>query len=356
VQQLSTLVLAKLIALSRSVKLKMNHLEHLNYLSRKLFTILDPENLVKTIFSIFNQQTGASKGVILVVDQITEQVEYFSFGQTNDDFMVSVANKKVRDAIFNYWKDSPRITRIKELEINSVALDLSYDKNSDILLLPLYLKDAPYGIVFLECHSFKEFLRETDSDFWHTFCQIIVAAFENARLYKLATVDGLTGLFVRSFFDVQIQKEFLRAVRYNDQVAYMMSDIDHFKIFNDTYGHQMGDRVLRMVSDEIKRSIRNVDIAARYGGEELCVILPNTGRDGAMLIAERVRSNIEALSIPYEGKEIKITVSIGVSSIPENQPPDVDSFIKEADHALYMAKEGGRNQVRFFTKRKVGDT
>jgi diguanylate cyclase (GGDEF)-like protein len=134
-----------------------------------------------------------------------------------------------------------------------------------------------------------------------------------------------------------------------------MSDIDHFKSFNDTYGHEMGDRVLRVVSDEIRRSVREVDIAARYGGEELCVILPNTGKEGSMVIAERIRKNIEDLRIPHEGKEITITVSIGVSSLPENNPADVKAFMKEADHALYIAKENGRNQVRYFTRRKDED-
>ena len=143
---------------------------------------------------------------------------------------------------------------------------------------------------------------------------IIVAALENARLYRLATIDGLHSLFVRQFFDVQINKEFMRATRYGEQVGYLMSDIDHFKNFNDTYGHDMGDMVLRLVSDEIKKSIRNSDIAARYGGEELCVILPNTDREGSMHIAERIKRILKIYVSPTR-ESITITCSIGVSSI-----------------------------------------
>ena len=134
-----------------------------------------------------------------------------------------------------------------------------------------------------------------------------------------------------------------------------MSDIDHFKNFNDTYGHDMGDRVLRLVADEIKKSIRTSDIAARYGGEELCVILPNTDREGSLNIAERIRKNIENLRIPHDGEDITITCSIGVSTIPDNQPVDVKEFLKQADQALYEAKDKGRNQVKFFKREKVNE-
>ena len=129
-----------------------------------------------------------------------------------------------------------------------------------------------------------------------------------------------------------------------------MSDIDHFKNFNDTYGHAVGDQVLRIVADEIKKSVRDVDVAARYGGEELCVILPNTGKEGSMVIAERIRQNIEALRIPHETGDIQITCSVGVSCLPTNNPVDVKAFMKEADDAMYVAKDNGRNQTVFYTK------
>ena len=297
------------------------------------------------------QHTGANRGVIMVIDQVTDHYEYSSFGEIPDEFMVELSNRDFRDRCVKLWKDSPTL-KVHSALTPTLGDDVATPKGEELLAIPLVLKDRLYGAMFALSSSFSRPLEQLDTRFWTTLSQIIVAAMENARLYKLATVDGLTGLFVRSFFDVQIQKEFLRATRYDGQVGYLMSDIDHFKGFNDQYGHEMGDRVLRMVSDQIKESVRNVDIAARYGGEELCVILPNTDREGSMVIAERIRQNIENLRIPYKNEELKITCSIGVSSIPENQPSDVKSFMKQADEALYLAKENGRNQVRYYEKSK----
>lgn len=342
---------SKLAILSQSLRWRMIHLEQLNTISRELFTILDSDRLGKTIFEMMQEYTSCTKGVILTIDQVNEQIEYSNYGTMEDDFMVSISRKEFRDEVFGIWQDKPFLTLLGDLE-GKIKSPVPNTGDTQVLLLPLLHKAKPYGIIFLFKDNFKEEMESLDQSFWVTMCQIIVAALENARLYKLATVDGLTGLFVRQFFDVQIHKEFYRATRYGEKVGYMMSDIDHFKNFNDTYGHEMGDRVLRLVADEIKKSVRSVDIAARYGGEELCVILPNTDKEGSLNIAERVRQNIESLKIPHEGEEIRITCSVGVSSIPENNPVDVKEFLKQADLALYEAKDNGRNQVVYYERKQ----
>jgi len=342
---------ARLLLLSKSLRQRILHLQLLNSLSKKLFTLLDPDLLVQNIFEILEKYTGANRGVIMILDQITDQAEYSRFGEISDEFMVEISNKEFRDQCTKSWEASP-VMKVHTAVNPTLGDQLATPVGKELLAIPLILKDRLYGAMFAVSSDFSKPIEHLDSRFWLTLSQIIVAAMENARLYKLATVDGLTGLFVRSFFDVQIQKEFLRATRYDGQVGYLMSDIDHFKGFNDQYGHEMGDRVLRMVSDQIKESVRNVDIAARYGGEELCVILPNTDKEGSLVIAERIRQNIENLRIPYKDEELKITCSIGVSSIPENQPADVKGFMKQADEALYEAKENGRNQVRYYEKGK----
>jgi diguanylate cyclase (GGDEF)-like protein len=346
--------ISRLLIVTLSLRRKMHHLETLNQLANQLFTVLDQDTLCKRIFEVFESYTEARSGVILITDQNTEQVEYNSFGKIEDDFMVEISRSEFRERLMHWWKQGFQVSRLADIQAGDGSFLNSYNQG-DLLFFPLVFKEQTYGAIIMQHQDFSGFVSEMDRDFFATLGRIIVAAMENARLYRLATVDGLTGLFVRSFLDVQIQKEFVRAVRYGGKVAFLMSDIDHFKQFNDTYGHAIGDRVLRIVSDQIKKSIREVDIAARYGGEELCVILPNTDKDGAMMIAERIRSNIAAIEVPHEGKVLRVTTSIGVSSIPENKPADVPAFMKEADHALYMAKQGGRNQVRFFSKRKAGE-
>lgn len=353
-QQWTIFVMVRLAVLSKNLQLRMFHLKQLNMHSRELFSILEPDRLAQSIYNTMQHYTNCEDGVLVTIDQISEQIEYTNFGHLPDEFMVGISKANFRNRILALQKDSNRILRLQEIE--SELDDCLPPSNLDTLILPLLLKDKLYGLIFLRKQSFTESLQTIEAAFFTTLCQIIVAALENARLYRLATVDGLTGLFVRQFFDVQINKEFMRATRYAENVGYLMSDIDHFKNFNDTYGHDMGDKVLRLVSDQIKKSIRTSDIAARYGGEELCVILPNTDREGSMNIAERIRKNIENLRIPHDGEDITITCSIGVSSIPDNQPVDVKEFLKQADQALYEAKDKGRNQVRFYTDRKVGES
>jgi diguanylate cyclase (GGDEF)-like protein len=177
---------------------------------------------------------------------------------------------------------------------------------------------------------------------------IVRTALENARLYKLATIDGLTSLYVRHFFDIAMEREFSRARRYSSPMSLLVTDIDKFKSFNDTYGHQMGDRVLRMVANECHNSVRNVDIPARYGGEEFAFILPDTAMKGALLIAERIRARVEALRIEHMEETITITISIGVSCTEQSSARTVKQFIEEADMALYRAKDTGRNRVCAF--------
>jgi diguanylate cyclase len=122
-------------------------------------------------------------------------------------------------------------------------------------------------------------------------------------------------------------------------------DIDHFKIFNDTYGHQVGDEVLKLVARTIRRNLRDSDVPCRYGGEELVAILPETDLKGAAAAGEKIRKAIEALNLPVDGRLVKITVSAGVASFNLNADSK-QGLIEAADAALYEAKQGGRNQVR----------
>ncbi|MEW5912902.1 MAG: diguanylate cyclase [Thermodesulfobacteriota bacterium] len=173
-----------------------------------------------------------------------------------------------------------------------------------------------------------------------------------ARYREMAITDPLTGLHNRRHFFSLAQKEMARALRYGLQIACIMLDLDHFKAVNDTHGHDAGDRVLAMTAHLLKNSLRSVDIAARYGGEEFVVLLPESGRAGAMILAERIRRDLAASQVTINGKNISVTASLGVS----HQAPDgektanmqhkVEDLVKAADEALYKAKKAGRNQVQ----------
>jgi two-component system cell cycle response regulator len=163
------------------------------------------------------------------------------------------------------------------------------------------------------------------------------------KVEYMAITDALTGLYNRRRFHDVLTKEFERAKRYATAVSLIMLDIDHFKKVNDYYGHQAGDTVLKEVSTVITKSIREIDTASRFGGEEFMVILPNTEKENAKVGAERMREKISQHAFPeVEGP---ITVSIGVAGLPDAAIANEDRLIRCADYALYRAKQNGRNCI-----------
>ncbi len=173
------------------------------------------------------------------------------------------------------------------------------------------------------------------------------------ELKRISTTDGLTGLYNRRYFDETLDKEWKRARREQQALSLVMLDVDHFKQFNDHYGHQAGDACLVQVANALRSSVcRPADTAARYGGEEFIVILPNTPNEGALVMAENIRQAIIALDIPHEHSSAAshITVSLGVATTStQSESMTVDGLLKAVDDALYQAKEHGRNQIAVAT-------
>jgi diguanylate cyclase (GGDEF)-like protein len=162
---------------------------------------------------------------------------------------------------------------------------------------------------------------------------------------ELALVDGLTGLYNRRWLDQFLLRQMSRARVSGESLSIAMIDIDHFKNFNDTYGHQVGDFVLVSIADCLRNSLRPTDLTARYGGEEFTVILPQTSGENAMIAAERVRESVSSLNlVTPSGLELPpLTISIGVSELTTSE--SMEQLIEAADRALYTAKESGRNRV-----------
>lgn len=171
---------------------------------------------------------------------------------------------------------------------------------------------------------------------------LLVAYMHNRQkeIQRVAMIDNLTSLYNRHSFYPLANRELARANRNNEPLSIAMLDIDYFKKINDTYGHTVGDQVLKKVARLIKGSIRETDILTRYGGEEFIILMPSTLADGAYTVAERIRSNIE--DHPFD-KPDQITISVGLSE--RNQNEKIDDIIDRADKALYEAKESGRNQT-----------
>ncbi|MZG29962.1 MAG: diguanylate cyclase [Nitrospinae bacterium] len=161
---------------------------------------------------------------------------------------------------------------------------------------------------------------------------------------KSSRSDGLTGLFNRRFFDEALEGEMKRAQRYEGSFSLIFFDLDNFKKLNDTYGHQAGDMTLKKTAEIMLTEKRTEDLACRYGGEELVLILPETTKVNALVIAERIRQKIEELELVFEGKQFSVTSSGGVASYPADAK-DVKTLLNMADVALYQAKENGKNRI-----------
>lgn len=168
----------------------------------------------------------------------------------------------------------------------------------------------------------------------------------NLELKSISIRDYLTGLYNRRYLFDFLEAELSRTARYGTTFSILMFDIDFFKKINDTHGHQNGDIVLRTLSNVAMNSIRNTDILARYGGEEFVVVMPQTDAQGAVNLAERLRTTVEKLVIPLDRKKISITISVGVATRrPESNTMTAGEFMDRADQALYGAKSAGRNRV-----------
>ncbi len=171
----------------------------------------------------------------------------------------------------------------------------------------------------------------------------------NKILKRLSSLDGLTGVPNRRRFDEVLKQEWLRAIRHSTSISLIMIDIDFFKLFNDTYGHQGGDDCLKQVAKTLDESAKRVtDMVARYGGEEFVVVLPETGTKGVLAVAETMRANVEAQHIPHASSKVTdhVTISVGVATAVPERGAKEENLIAAADQALYEAKNHGRNQVR----------
>jgi diguanylate cyclase (GGDEF)-like protein len=169
----------------------------------------------------------------------------------------------------------------------------------------------------------------------------------NATLKKLSATDGLTGIANRRMYDELAIREWRRCERMKKPLALVMIDVDHFKLFNDKYGHQVGDECLKAVAAQVgKFAPRATDLAARYGGEEFVMVLGETDTDGAKWIANRLRQQVSDLNIPHYATESRhVTISCGVASVVPSENCSLEILLKSADHALYQAKETGRDRV-----------
>ena len=234
---------------------------------------------------------------------------------------------------FTIWEQNPYLFKFKNYRPITGAVDYMYQNTTFIPLTSSNGEINHVGIMIYDV---------TDA----AISKIELEA-SNSELKKLSRTDKLTQLNNRGYWEECLYKEFLRVHRTGQAASLIIFDIDHFKKVNDTYGHMAGDEVIRQTAKVFREAIRDTDISGRYGGEEFVLILIDTTADGAYILAERLRKNIEALTVVYEDEEIKFTVSLGISE-SSSESEGYMKWLEHSDSALYISKESGRNQTNIY--------
>lgn len=241
--------------------------------------------------------------------------------------------KVLHNAAFTTWEQRPYLFRFKNYRPVTGTAEYMYQ---NCTILPLTSSRGEVNHICLIIYDVTE-----------VAVNRIQLQKANAQLHMISRMDGLTGLQNRKTWENGLNLEFKKYLRHKHDCSLIMFDIDHFKKVNDSYGHPAGDEVIRKTAQVLQESIREIDIAGRYGGEEFGVILPNTDAQGAKVVAERIRTAVESLRVHYEQYEINHTISLGVAQL-NGDIKDPTQWIDCADKGLYKAKESGRNNSIIF--------
>jgi len=370
-------------------KAKVNHLiktyGHIKYFNKKSNADVNKITKVSTLRTYKNKDAIDLISVIKASQAISEEIEYKNLISKLIKILIENAGaqkviiiKKKNEKLIieaEYEITNPEPT-IKECEVLQNKLPLSlikfvertvdtlviseacksefsndkYVKETQpksIFCMPLLHQGNLNRILYFENNLAIGAFTSEKVEMLNMLSAQMVISIENAELYQKAVMDGPTQIFNRGFLDNYLLKNVHEAHRYNRELSMLILDIDHFKNFNDTYGHQVGDLVLKNVAKNIEVIIRNSHIVARYGGEEFVVVMPQTSIEEAKIVAEKIRKYIEQTIIEYDDGnkiiQLKVTVSVGVAELEKDD--NRNTFIDKADKNLYIAKETGRNRV-----------
>ena len=334
--------------MTTSIRQKIEQLRYLNDIAVEIHSHIEIEHLLQDLVNISRRIINAEMGSLVLLDEQGENIKYFKVSMPNP---CRIKGQPIGKGLLGAMIKKGQTIRLDDItkDRRSIKLPENHPPIRTLLGVPLVTNSSTVsGGLFLANKANNECFTLEDEEILLTIAYQASVAIENARLYgkiqQLAITDGLTGLLNHREFHRRLDETIEGSKRYHYTVSLLMIDIDHFKQFNDTYGHQVGDLVLRIVADVIKLQIRTVDVCARYGGEEFAVIVRDDDTSHSLILAERIRSAVYAYPIKHDGIRSQLSVSIGVACFPRDADNAKD-FIKRADEALYMAKETGRNRL-----------
>lgn len=324
------------------LKKKITELQTLYQVGTIVSSELEYSILLRTILDTVIDVMSAEKGSIMVYDDKTGLLKIAMAKGLHKDVMRKTVLASGESVAGHVFQSQQPMLVLDTLKDNSfVRLKGKNITPGTMLSVPLMSKDKALGVMNIS-KSMPYSFNDYDLKLFQAIANICATAMDNARLYKLAITDEMTGLYVRRFFYQNVNHLIDET---NDRFALIMLDIDHFKKFNDTHGHDCGDNVLIQVAKTIASSVRDCDIPCRLGGEEFAIICPGQNSREAEIPASRLRALIEETPFKLDsGEVIQITVSVGISQYPEDGST-IDKLYKAADEALYHSKDSGRNTV-----------
>lgn len=365
----------ELKAAYEELKLRSDTIEQKNIeLDRKVFEVgvlykigrtmvevgLDLEKLLDVIIDKAIEAACATRGSLMLIDENQEVLELqrvriwdAEAGQTVavHDFARNI-NIRVGEGIAGKVLQSGEMATINDPDSHQDFKQYDNEKNrvNQLVCVPLKVKNVTFGVINIVNRKDGQGFSRADTDLLQTMANQAALVLDNTKLFKLAITDGLTGLNLVRHFKNRLNEEIKRARRYGKIFSILFFDIDHFKKFNDTYGHQIGDEVLKQVAAIFRGNLReDIDMAARYGGEEMIALLPETDARGGLVVAERLRQAIELHEFTGHTSPLKVTISIGLAEYPLHATEALE-LIRKADTALYECKKKGRNQSSIYSE------
>ena len=222
----------------------------------------------------------------------------------------------------------------------------SLDTLSQELVIPIMGPSGGlYGIILVGDKMLGDTYAQRELNFLNQTMSFVSQAIQNHIHYEYSVRDVKTGLYNHGFFYTRFNEEVSRIKRANYTSSLIVIDVDKFKNFNDNYGHLAGDKVLEHIARTIRQNVRDDDVPSRFGGEEFTILLPNTGKDIAWTVAERLRTSISSMAVPWDPPLPQVTISLGITSFNKENTAGPDEIIHRADEALYQSKENGRNKT-----------
>jgi len=318
----------------------------LQQVSKAIGSLLDINELTIYVNDITLGVMGVKGSTIILFNQKTSKLEVHTTNITGDEAYTTLCNNINSPELISILEGGAAIWD-NNIDSNKFSFTEGRDVKS-LICVPIVSKFKKFGLILVE-QNFNNAFDIDKVNLLTVIAQQVGMAIENVSLYnkmhELAVRDNLTGVYNRLYFHERLEAELINAKTKHCEFTLAMLDIDHFKRFNDTYGHLFGDRVLKTVAEVMSQSIRSEDIIARFGGEEFIILFPNTSLNKAYKIVERLRKKIESTNVSDGSVCASITASFGIASFPQNAS-NVTELLKNVDDALYKAKECGRNCVK----------